>query len=121
MREALVPQACAGDVESFSRLTERLCDRICGVGARLLNHATAAKDLAQGVCIGLVSRPASFHGGGFTVWLYRVVANVVLSAVRGDGILELSERDYAKTSALAHDGRSASSESFSARGSRRRT
>lgn len=101
--EALVRRACAGDEEAFGLLIERHYDRIYRVGARVLNDAAAAEDLAQEVCIGLVTKLASFRGGSrFTTWLYRVVVNAALDAMRRDGTRQRSERDYAETSALAH-------------------
>ena len=81
--EALVELACAGDREAFSALVERHYDRIYRVGARVLNDAAAAEDLAQEVCIGLVGKLASFRGSSrFSTWLYRVVVNAALDAMR---------------------------------------
>ena len=101
--EALVGRACAGDQDAFTLLIERHYDRIYRVGARVLNDAAAAEDLAQEVCIGLVTRLASFRGGSrFTTWLYRVVVNAALDAMRRDGTRQRSERAYAEASALAH-------------------
>ena len=100
--EALVRRAHAGDGEAFDLLIERHYDRIYRVGARVLNDAAAAEDLAQEVCIGLAARLASFRGGSrFTTWLYRVVVNAALDAMRRDGTRQRSERDYTQARALA--------------------
>lgn len=100
--EALVQRACTGDRETFAMLIERHYDRIYRVGARVLNNAAAAEDLAQEVCIGLVSKLASFRGGSrFTTWLHRVVVNAALDAMRRDGTRQRSERDFAESTAMA--------------------
>ena len=109
--DSLVRRACAGDGEAFSQLIERHYDRIYRVGARVLNDTAAAEDLAQEVCIGLVTKLASFRGGSrFTTWLYRVVVNAALDAMRRDGTRQRGERDYAETSALAYAGDAARAE-----------
>lgn len=100
--EALVHRACAGDREAFARLIERHYDRIYRVGARVLDDAAAAEDLAQEVCVGLVAKLASFRGDSrFTTWLYRVVVNAALDAMRRNGARQRSERDYAERVELA--------------------
>ena len=99
--EVLVRRACAGDQEAFTMLVERHYDRIYRVGARVLGDAAAAEDLAQDICIGLVTKLASYHGKSrFTTWLYRVVVNAALDAARRDGTRQRSERDYADINAL---------------------
>ena len=100
--EALVGRACEGNREAFALLIERHYDRIYRVGARVLNDAAAAEDLAQEVCIGLVTKLASYRGKSrFSTWLYRVVVNAALDALRRDGTRQRSERGYAEISALA--------------------
>ena len=109
--EALVRRARAGDREAFGLLIERHYERIFRVGARVLNDAAAAEDLAQEVCIGLVAKLASFRGGSrFTTWLYRVVVNAALDALRRDGTRQRSERDYAETTAMARADQAAREE-----------
>ena len=100
--ETLVGRACAGDREAFTLLIERHYDRIYRIGARVLNDVAAAEDLAQEICVGLVTKLASFRGGSrFTTWLHRVVVNAGLDAMRRDGTRQRSERDYAESTALA--------------------
>ena len=109
--EALVERACAGDREAFSALVERHYDRIYRIGARVLNDAAAAEDLAQEICIGLVGKLASFRGGSrFSTWLYRVVVNAALDAMRRDGTRQRSERDFAESSAMARADQAAQEE-----------
>ena len=109
--EELVRRARAGDREAFGLLIERHYERIFRVGARVLNDAAAAEDLAQEVCIGLVAKLASFRGGSrFTTWLYRVVVNAARDALRRDGTRQRSERDYAETTAMARADQAAQEE-----------
>ena len=101
--EVLVRRACAGERGAFSALIERHYDRIYRIGVRVLNDDAAAEDLAQEVCTGLVAKLGSFRGDSrFSTWLYRVVVNAALDAMRRNGARQRSERDYAETGALAH-------------------
>ena len=109
--EALVARACAGDREAFGALIERHYDRIYRIGARVLNNDGAAEDLAQEVCIALAGKIASFRGASrFSTWLYRVVVNAAVDAMRRDGARQRSERDYAETTARARRGDAARTE-----------
>lgn len=109
--EALVQRARAGDREAFTQLIERHYDRIYRVGARVLNDTAAAEDLAQEVCVGLVAKLASFRGASlFTTWLYRLVVNAALDALRRDGARQRSERDFAEAAALERGDHTARAE-----------
>ena len=109
--ETLVGRACAGNREAFTLLIERHYERIYRVGARVLNDAAAAEDLAQEICVGLVTKLASFRGGSrFTTWLHRVVVNAALDAMRRDGNRQRSERDFAETAAMARADQAAQAE-----------
>ncbi len=100
--EALVRRARAGDRAAFTLLIERHYERIYRVGARVLNDVAAAEDLAQEVCVGLVTRLASYRGASrFTTWLHRVVVNAALDAMRRDGARQRNEREFAERAALA--------------------
>ena len=109
--EVLVRRACAGNREAFTLLIEGHYERIYRISARVLNDDAAAEDLAQEVCIGLATKIASFRGGSrFSTWLYRVVINAALGAMRRDGTRQRSERDYAESSAMARADHAAQEE-----------
>ena len=101
--EELVHRACEGDRGAFALLIERHYDRIYRVTARVLNDQLAAHDVTQDVCIGLATRLASYRGDSrFTTWLYRVVVNAALDAMRRDVTRRRSEQSYAEEAAAAH-------------------
>ena len=101
--EELVHRACEGDREAFALLIERHYDRIYRVTARVLDDASAAQDVAQDVCIGLVTRLSSYRGDSrFTTWLYRVVVNAAFDAMRRDATRRRSERGHAEEAASDH-------------------
>ena len=83
--EILARRAAAGDRNAFSELLERHYGLIYRVGARMLGNGVEAEDLAQDVCVGLVTRLASYGGQSrFTTWLYRVVVNAARDSMRRD-------------------------------------
>ena len=101
--EELVHRACEGDREAFALLIERHYDRIYRVAARMLDDAAAAQDVTQDVCIGLATRLSSYRGDSrFATWLYRVIVNAALDAMRRDAARRRSERGHAETAAAAH-------------------
>ena len=101
--EELVHRACEGDREAFALLIERHYDRIYRVTARVLDDTSAAQDVTQDVCIGLATRLSSYRGDSrFTTWLYRVVVNAALDAMRRDAVRRRSERGHAEEIASAH-------------------
>lgn len=94
---SLACRAAAGDREAFSALLERHYDLIYRVGARVLGDAEEAADLAQDVCIGLPAKLASYRAESrFTTWLYRVVVNSALDALRRKAARHRGERSYAE-------------------------
>ena len=100
--EELVHRACEGDRQAFALLIERHYDRIYRVTGRVLDDASAAQDVTQDVCIGLVTRLPSYRGDSrFTTWLYRVVVNAALDAMRRDAARRRSEREHAEAAASA--------------------
>lgn len=99
----LACRACGGNRGAFALLIERHYDRIYRVAARVLGDALGAQDVTQDVCIGLVTRLSSYRGDSrFTTWLYRVVVNTALDAVRRDATRRRSERGHAEEAASAH-------------------
>lgn len=93
--ENLARRAAAGDRTAFSVLLERHYGLIYRVAARMLGDGAAAEDLAQDVCVGLVTRLASYGGQSrFTTWLYRVVVNAARDAMRRDATRRRNEQDF---------------------------
>ncbi len=93
--EILARRAAAGDRSAFSELLERHYGLIYRVGARMLGDGAEAEDLAQDVCVGLVTRLTSYGGQSrFTTWLYRVVVNAARDAMRRNATRRRNEQKY---------------------------
>ena len=72
----LAAQALRGDREAFSRLLERHYDLIYRVAYRYVGTAADAEDIAQTVCLTLVTKLRHFEGRSrFTTWLTSVAIN----------------------------------------------
>ena len=99
--EILARRAAAGDRNAFSDLLERHYGLIYRVAARMLGDGVEAEDLAQDVCVGLVTRLASYGGQSrFTTWLYRVVVNAARDAMRRDATRRRNEQEFAEQDGL---------------------
>ena len=99
--EILARRAVAGDRNAFSDLLERHYGLIYRVAARMLGDGVEAEDLAQDVCVGLVTRLASYGGQSrFTTWLYRVVVNAARDAMRRDATRRRHEQEFAEQDGL---------------------
>ena len=101
--EILARRAAAGDRNAFSELLERHYGLIYRVAARTLWNGVEAEDLAQDVCVGLVTRLASYDGQSrFTTWLYRVVVNAARDAMRRQATRRRKEQEYGEGDGLGH-------------------
>ena len=99
--EILARRAAAGDRNAFSDLLERHYGLIYRVAARMLGDGVEAEDLAQDVCVGLVTRLASYGGQSrFTTWLYRVVVNAARDAMRRNATRRRNEQEFAEQDGL---------------------
>ena len=99
--EILARRAVAGDRNAFSDLLERHYGLIYRVAARMLGDGVEAEDLAQDVCVGLVTRLASYGGQSrFTTWLYRVVVNAARDAMRRNATRRRNEQEFAEQDGL---------------------
>ena len=93
----LVARAVNGDREAFATLIGRHYDLIYRTACKWSGRRTEAEDIAQDVCVKLVSVLKSFDGrAAFTSWLYRVTMNAVRDMQRsqkrrGRQITELTE------------------------------
>ena len=103
---ALAARAAAGDRGAFAALLECHYDWIFRLGARVLDDADEAADLAQDVCVALPGKLSSFRGESkFTTWLYRVVLNAARDALRRRATRQRGERGYAEVEAFEHNRR----------------
>ena len=101
--EILARRAAAGDRNAFSELLDRHYGLIYRVGARMLGSGVEAEDLAQDVCVGLVTRLASYGGQSrFTTWLYRVVVNAARDSMRRDATRRRNEQEFVEQDGLGH-------------------
>ncbi|MCE2515873.1 MAG: RNA polymerase sigma factor [Acidobacteria bacterium] len=101
--EILARRAAEGDRNAFSELLERHYGLIYRVGARMLGNGAEAEDLAQDVCLGLVTRLASYGGKSrFTTWLYRVVVNAARDSMRRDSTRRRHEQEFVEQDGLGH-------------------
>ncbi|MGY3438303.1 MULTISPECIES: RNA polymerase sigma factor [unclassified Marinovum] len=101
--ETLALEAAGGDRAAFSRLLERVYDRMFGLAFRLTGSRAEAEDLTQDICAALPGKLAGFDGRArLTTWLYRVVVNAAhdrrrraathARAAEGWGDVELARR-----------------------------
>ena len=101
--EILARRAAAGDRNAFSELLERHYGLIYRVGARMLGSGAEVEDLAQDVCLGLVTRLASYGGQSrFTTWLYRVVVNAARDAIRRNATRRRNEQEFVEQDVRGH-------------------
>ena len=99
--EILAGRAAEGDRNAFSELLDRHYGLIYRVGARILGNEAEAQDLAQDVCLGLVTRLASYGGQSrFTTWLYRVVVNAARDSMRRDSTRRRNEQEFVEQDGL---------------------
>jgi RNA polymerase sigma-70 factor (ECF subfamily) len=66
----------AGDAGGFEKLIEIYANRCYGYFYRLTGNREAADDLLGELFVKLVAKIASFKGGSFESWLFRVASNV---------------------------------------------
>ena len=79
----LLDRIASNDADAFGLLLERHYDRIFRIAFRVLGDKQAAEDVAQDVCIGLSIKITSFdRQSKFTTWLYRIVKNASIDALR---------------------------------------
>ena len=79
----LLDRIASNDVDAFGLLLERHYDRIFRIAFRVLGDKQAAEDVAQDVCISLSTKITSFdRNSKFTTWLYRIVKNASIDALR---------------------------------------
>ncbi|MBA2124670.1 RNA polymerase subunit sigma-24 [Hyphomicrobium methylovorum] len=84
---ALVAETGSGDARAFGMLMERHLAGIVGIARRMLRDDAEAEDVAQETFLRLWRSGATLEIGpaGVRPWLRRVVSNLCLDRVRGQG------------------------------------
>jgi RNA polymerase sigma-70 factor (ECF subfamily) len=72
---ALVEKSQRGDRAAFNRLVERHQSGAYALALRMVGDAEAAADITQDAFFAAYRALASFKGGSFRAWLYRIVSN----------------------------------------------
>jgi RNA polymerase sigma-70 factor (ECF subfamily) len=79
----LVRQAQAGDTEAFDQLVSRFRTRVFGMIYNMVHNEQDAWDLAQDSFLKAWKSIGRFRGqSSFYTWLYRIVMNVTIDALR---------------------------------------
>src|SRR3712207_5382238 len=79
----LAAQALRGDRAAFQRLLERHYDLIYRIARRYVGSAADAEDIAQEVCLTLVTRLGQYRGRSrFSTWLCSVAINACRDFLR---------------------------------------
>lgn len=79
----LARQALRGDRVAFGRLLERHYDMIYRIAYRYVGSAADAEDIAQEVCLALVTKLKQFQSRSrFSTWLCSVVINACRDSLR---------------------------------------
>jgi len=79
---SLIQRSRGGDVAAFNVLVERYQRGLYNLCLRMLGSAAAAEDATQDAFIAAFRRLASFRGGSFRAWLYRIAANTCYDELR---------------------------------------
>jgi len=98
---ALAQRAGDGDQAAFQALLERHYDRILRIAMRFVRNRELAEDLAQDVCVSLVTKLKSWRqDASFTTWLYQVVLNRVRDFKRKEATANRVLDEYIELEAL---------------------
>ncbi|GAA3056864.1 RNA polymerase sigma factor [Kitasatospora albolonga] len=81
--QVLAARAGDGDQESFAELMRRHTPRMLALATRMLDDRQAAEDEVQEACLAVWRKLPDFRGdSAFGTWLYRIVTNRCLNALR---------------------------------------
>ena len=85
--EATLAACAAGDRQAMRRLYEHEGPRLLGVALRIVRQRALAEDIVHDACLNIWTRAASFDAqrGSARGWIYSVVRNLALNAVRDAG------------------------------------
>lgn len=81
----LLHQAKQGDRQAFGRLVDRHMKRTYSVALRFMNDRHLAEEVVQESFVKAYQAIGSFRGDSeFTTWLYRIVVNLSLNAMKAN-------------------------------------
>src|ERR1700675_907384 len=83
-----------GDTIAFEYLYQAHCRGVYGFWLRLIKKPGGAEDLTQQAFLQVFRKIGTFRGdSGFSTWLYRVTANIVLMHLRRKKTTEIPAED----------------------------
>ncbi len=83
-----------GDAIAFEYLYRAHCRRVYGLCLRMIKNPAEAEDLTQLAFLQVFRKIGTFRGdSGFSTWLYRVTANIVLMHLRRKKPTEIPAED----------------------------
>jgi RNA polymerase sigma-70 factor (ECF subfamily) len=89
-----IRQAKDGDAIAFEYLYRAHCRRVYGLCLRMIKNPAEAEDLTQQAFLQVFRKIGTFRGdSGFSTWLYRVTANIVLMNLRRKKPAEIPTED----------------------------
>jgi RNA polymerase sigma-70 factor (ECF subfamily) len=92
----LAARAQNGDRSAFGELLERHYDTAYRVAVRFTGNLADGEDIAQDVCLSLVTKLRTFRGDSkFSTWLYSVVVNACRDHLRKRKSAESLQSSYA--------------------------
>ncbi len=96
--EAALAACAAGDRQAFELLYQQEGARMLGVALRIVRQRALAEDIVHDACIAIWTRAKTYNRtrGSARGWIYTVVRNLALNAVRSDS--RYVEADEATTS-----------------------
>jgi len=85
--EAALAACAAGDRQAMHRLYQQEGARLLGVALRIVRQRALAEDIVHDACVNIWTRAASYdpRRGSARGWIYSVVRNLALNAVRDAG------------------------------------
>jgi RNA polymerase sigma-70 factor, ECF subfamily len=94
-----IREAKNGDAGAFEYLYRAHCKRVYGLCLRMIKNPTEAEDLTQQAFLQVYRKIGTFRGeSGFSTWLYRVTANIVLMHLRRKKPTEIPAEDLDRQS-----------------------
>lgn len=89
-----IREAKNGDADAFEYLYRAHCKRVYGLCLRMIKNPPEAEDLTQQAFLQVFRKIGTFRGdSGFSTWLYRVTANIVLMHLRRKKPTEIPAED----------------------------
>jgi len=101
-----IQKAKNGNADAFEFLYRAHCKRVYGLCLRMIKNPADAEDLTQLAFLQVFRKIGTFRGeSGFSTWLYRVTANIVLMHLRRKKPTEIPAEDLDRRSPNGDDQR----------------